>query len=29
MPTLAQNFRVIAPDMAGFGYTQRVEDTTI
>mgnify|MGYP000577898591 CR=1 FL=1 len=28
MPTLAENFRVIAPDMAGFGYTQRIEDTT-
>lgn len=28
MPTLAQNFRVIAPDMAGFGYTDRVEDAT-
>lgn len=24
MPELAHNFRVIAPDMAGFGYTQRV-----
>lgn len=28
MPQLAKNFRVIAPDMAGFGYTQRVEDAT-
>jgi len=26
MPELAKNFRVIAPDMAGFGYTQRVDD---
>ncbi len=25
MPVLAQNFRVIAPDMAGFGYTERPE----
>lgn len=23
MPALAQNFRVIAPDLAGFGYTER------
>jgi 2-hydroxy-6-oxo-octa-2,4-dienoate hydrolase len=23
MPTLAEDFRVIAPDMAGFGYTER------
>lgn len=28
MPKLAQNFRVIAPDMAGFGYTDRVENIT-
>ncbi len=28
MPVLAENFRVIAPDMAGFGYTDRVEGTT-
>lgn len=25
LPPLSENFRVIAPDMAGFGYTQRVE----
>lgn len=25
MPVLAQSFRVIAPDMAGFGYTERPE----
>lgn len=28
MPVLAQNFRVIAPDMAGFGYTERPEGAT-
>lgn len=28
MPMLAQKFRVIAPDMAGFGYTDRPEDMT-
>ncbi len=27
MPELAKNFRVIAPDMAGFGYTDRVDGT--
>lgn len=26
MPHLARNFRVIAPDMAGFGYTERLPD---
>lgn len=26
MPKLAKNFRVIAPDMAGFGYTDRPEN---
>jgi len=28
MPELAKNFRVIAPDMAGFGYTDRIEGVT-
>lgn len=28
MPVLAEKFRVIAPDMAGFGYTDRVEGAT-
>ena len=27
MPELAKDFRVIAPDMAGFGYTDRVDGT--
>jgi len=25
IPSLAENYRVIAPDMAGFGYTERVD----
>ncbi|MCQ4079124.1 alpha/beta fold hydrolase [Streptomyces sp. RB6PN25] len=28
MPALAQHFRVIAPDMVGFGYTERPADVT-
>ncbi|HFB63930.1 MAG TPA: alpha/beta fold hydrolase [Aeromonadales bacterium] len=28
IPQLAKNFRVIAPDMMGFGYTQRLADAT-
>ncbi len=28
MPNLAKDFRVIAPDMAGFGYTDRPEGMT-
>jgi len=28
MPVLAKNFRVIAPDMAGFGYTERPPGAT-
>ncbi|MGB6329496.1 MAG: alpha/beta hydrolase [Halarcobacter sp.] len=28
MPYMAENFRVIAPDMAGFGYSDRPEDIT-
>lgn len=26
LPILSRQFRVIAPDMAGFGYTQRIDD---
>ncbi|MGB5792870.1 alpha/beta fold hydrolase, partial [Poseidonibacter sp.] len=28
MPVLAEKFRVIAPDMVGFGYSDRPEDIT-
>ena len=28
LPGLSQNFRVIAPDIVGFGYTERPADTT-
>ena len=26
IPVLAEHYRVIAPDMAGFGFTERVEE---
>jgi 2-hydroxy-6-oxo-octa-2,4-dienoate hydrolase len=28
LPVLGEHFRVLAPDMAGFGYTERREDLT-